>query len=79
MECVCGRGEMGGGKKGKKDGGGRAGSNLGRSIIKHQFPSAKVETNATAIETERGKHKLRSVTQCDDLEELMSQVHASLC
>jgi len=60
---------MSGKKKAQK-----AGSNLGRSIIKQQFPSHAGEATARdLLETERGKHKLRSVTQCDDLEELMSQ------
>ena len=64
-----------GGKKGRSD---KAGANLGRAIIKQQFPSAQPigPPPSNAIETERGKHKLRSVTQCDDLEELMS--HAVL-
>ena len=50
------------------------GSNLGRAIIRQQFPAAASAAAAEeALETERGKHKLRSVTQCDDLEELMSR------
>ena len=56
------------GKLGKVD---RGGSNLGRSIIRHQFP-APTEAKGD-LETDRGKGKLRSVTQCDDLEELMGQ------
>ena len=51
----------------------RSGANLGRSLVRHQFPTVVVAPSA--LETERGKHKLRSVTQCDDLEELMSQAH----
>ena len=46
---------------------------MGRSIIRQQFaPLASAEDQGQLLETERGKHKLRSVTQCDDLEELMS-------
>lgn len=59
-------------KKGRK-GQRKAGANLGRAIIRQQFPSViTVESAAQVLETERGKHKLRSVTQTDDLEELMS-------
>ena len=51
----------------------KGGANLGRSIIRQQFaPLASAEDQGQLLETERGKHKLRSVTQCDDLEELMS-------
>ena len=51
-----------------------ASTNLGRSIIRQQFAAAGTLSaeDAQLLETERGKHKLRSVTQCDDLEELMS-------
>ena len=50
-----------GGKKGRSD---RSGSNLGRSIIKQQFPSIVQGGGSSQadLETERGKHKLRSVT-----------------
>ena len=57
------------GKKGRID---RGGANLGRAMIKTQFPSAAMSTSQAVLETERGKHKLRSVTQCDDLEDLMA-------
>ena len=57
------------GKLGKVD---RGGANLGRSIIRQQFPTAQPTAQPGALETERGKGKLRSVTQCDDLEEFMS-------
>jgi len=57
------------GRKGRKD---KSGSNLGRAIIRQQFPSSISIESGPVLETERGKHKLRSVTQCDDLEELMS-------
>ena len=50
---------------------GRSGSNLGSSLIRQQF-STKIVSEKAIVETERGKSKLRSVTQCDDLEELMS-------
>ena len=50
---------------------GRSGSNLGSSLIRQQF-STKIVSEKAIAETERGKSKLRSVTQCDDLEELMS-------
>ena len=63
------KGDKSGGRKGRKD---KTGSNLGRSIIRQQFPSAISLESGPVLETERGKHKLRSVTQCDDLEELMS-------
>ena len=51
-----------------------ASTNLGRCIIRQQFAAAGTLSaeDAQLLETERGKHKLRSVTQCDDLEELMS-------
>ena len=62
----------GAGAKAKKRGAeGKQGSNLGRSIIRQQF-STKIVSEKAIVETERGKSKLRSVTQCDDLEELMS-------
>lgn len=57
------------GKKGRKD---KAGSNLGRSIIRSQFPSTTTIQGDGVLETERGKNKLRSVTHCNDLEELMT-------
>ena len=63
-------------KAGKKKASERQGANLGKMLIRHQFPSINpglLANEDEAIETERGKHKLRSVTQCDDLEELMSQ------
>ena len=50
----------------------KGGGNLGRSIIRQQFAPTLTADDAQLLETERGKHKLRSVTQCDDLEELMS-------
>ena len=61
----------------KKGGGGksnRGGHNLGRALVKQQFNQARVGEygGETVLETERGKHKLRSVTDCGDLEELMS-------
>ena len=62
--------KKGAGKLGRKD---RGASNLGKSIIRAQFPTAQPTQATTQIETERGKGKLRSVTQCDDLEEFMSQ------
>ena len=62
--------QKGAGKLGRKD---RGASNLGKSIIRAQFPTAQPTQATTQIETERGKGKLRSVTQCDDLEEFMSQ------
>lgn len=49
--------------KGKKSAG------LGRAIMRQQFG---VKPDAAEMETERGKHRLRSVTQTNDLEELMS-------
>ena len=66
----------------KKGGGGksnRGGHNLGRALVKQQFNQARVGEygGETVLETERGKHKLRSVTQCDDLEELMSSAMLS--
>ena len=57
------------GKLGKVD---RGGANLGKSIIRAQFPTAQPTQQSGPLETERGKGKLRSITQCDDLEELMS-------
>ena len=57
-------------KKGVKA---KGGTNLGRAIARQQFGVASHGAQAE-LETERGKHKLRSVTQCDDLEELMSEV-----
>ena len=56
-------------KKSKSD---VQGSNLGRSIIRQQFAPTMSADDRQLLETERGKHQLRSVTQCDDLEELMS-------
>ena len=64
-----GEGQKKGGKRGKKN---KAGSNLGRAIIRHQFPGATTVEGDGVLETERGKYKLRSVTHCDDLEELMT-------
>ena len=55
-------------KKGAK---GKGALNLGRAIARQQF-GASTGTAHAELETERGKHKLRSVTHCDDLEELMS-------
>ena len=52
----------------------KGGSNLGRAIIRQQFPTAARGGIEPEMETERGKHKLRSVTQCDDLEEMMTHV-----
>ena len=42
---------------------------LGRAIIRQQFGA---KPDVAEMETERGKHRLRSVTQTNDLEELMS-------
>ena len=54
----------------KKGGKAKRGANLGRSIMRQQF---RMPTQEQAqLEYDRGKHKLRSLTQCDDLEELMS-------
>ena len=65
------------GQKGKPKKG--ASMNLGRCIIRQQFAAASTLSaeDAQLLETERGKHKLRSVTQCDDLEELMSSAMLS--
>ena len=61
------------GKLGKVQSGG---ASLGRAIVRQQFPTAQPTAKPGALETEIGKQKLRSITQCDDLEELMS--HAVL-
>ena len=65
------------GQKGKPKKG--ASMKLGRCIIRQQFAAASTLSaeDAQLLETERGKHKLRSVTQCDDLEELMSSAMLS--
>jgi len=59
-------------EKAKKAAKGKGALNLGRAIARQQF-GASAGTAHAELETERGKHKLRSVTQCDDLEELMSE------
>ncbi len=58
----------------KRGGKAKRGANLGRAIMRQNFHS----TTATAaqIETDRGKHALRSITHTNDLEELMA--HAVL-
>jgi len=53
----------------KQGGKAKKGANLGRSIMRSQNREAPEKA---VLETERGKGKLRSVTQCDDLEEMMS-------
>ena len=53
----------------KSGGKAKKGANLGRSIMRQQF---REQPAAAELETERGKGRLRSVTQCDDLEEFMS-------
>jgi len=62
-------------KSGKKKASDKYGSNLGRTIIRQQFPTINpgLRADVEVLETERGKHQLRSVTHCDDLEDLMSQ------
>ena len=50
----------------------KAGSNLGRSIIRQQFAPTMSADDRQLLETERGKHQLRSGTQCDDMAERMS-------
>jgi large subunit GTPase 1 len=53
----------------KSGGKAKKGANLGRSIMRQQF---REQPAVAELETERGKGKLRSVTQCDDLEEFMT-------